>query len=44
MNIEVSNLELDGDAQTVSEGLVFSYIVGGDKVESDYVADVYSKG
>jgi hypothetical protein len=43
-NIEVSNSELDGDAQTVNKGLVLSYIVGGSEVESDHVAHVNSEG
>jgi hypothetical protein len=44
MNVEVSNPELNGDAQAVNEGLVFSHIIGGGKVESDHVANVNSEG
>jgi hypothetical protein len=31
-NVEVSNSELDSDAQTVNEGLILGYIVGGSKM------------
>jgi hypothetical protein len=43
-NVEVSNSELDSDAQAVNEGLILSYIVGGSEVESDHVVNVNSKG
>jgi hypothetical protein len=44
MNVEVSNSELDGDAQAINEGLILSYIIRGNEVESDHVAHVNSEG
>jgi hypothetical protein len=44
MNVEVSNSELDGDAQAVNEGLILNYIVGDSEVESEYIAHVNSEG
>jgi hypothetical protein len=43
-NVEVSNPELDGDAQAINKGLILSYVVGGSEVESDHVAHVNSEG
>jgi hypothetical protein len=43
-NVEVSNLELNGDTQAVNKGLILSYVVGGCEVEIDHVAYVDSKG